>query len=511
MARTGRPKADLVLTDDEREQLVRWARRRKSSQALALRSRIVLECATGDANTVVAERLGVSRPTVGKWRSRFLEHRLDGLVDDPRPGRPATVTAEQVEDVVVATLESTPENATHWSRAKMAERTGLSASTIGRVWKAFGLKPHRTDGFKLSNDPLFVEKVYDIVGLYLDPPESAVVLSVDEKSQVQALSRSQPAFPMMPGMPEKRTHDYFRHGTTSLFAAMNVEDGTVIASTHRRHRATEFKKFLAKIDQNVPEHLDIHVVCDNYGTHKHPTVKTWLEKHPRFHMHFTPTYSSWINQVERLFAEVTRDLLQRSDHRSVQALEKVGCNRISVGLEHGNEEFRQKIVGKGFSNQRIIDAFKILDRYTIPVSINNIIGFPGETDKDFEDTMKLINDIGFDMSFSFVYSARPGTPASDLPDDTPMEVKKQRLSILQDRLNQNVMDISRKMVGSTQRILVTGLSKKDPGEYAGRTENNRIVNFRHENPEVVGHFIDVEIVEAYPNSLRGVPVSSELY
>lgn len=229
-----------------------------------------------------------------------MEHRLDGLVDDPRPGRPATVTAEQVEDVVVATLESTPDNATHWSRAKMAERTGLSKSTIGRVWKAFGLKPHRTDGFKLSNDPLFVEKVYDIVGLYLDPPESAVVLSVDEKSQVQALSRSQPAFPMMPGMPEKRTHDYFRHGTTSLFAAMNVEDGTVIASTHRRHRATEFKKFLTKIDQNVPGHLDIHVVCDNYGTHKHPTVKTWLAKHPRFHMHFTPTYSSWINQVEYL-------------------------------------------------------------------------------------------------------------------------------------------------------------------------------------------------------------------
>ncbi len=322
MARTGRPKAELILTDDEREQLVRWARRRKSSQALALRSRIVLGCATGDANTVVAERLGVSRPTVGKWRSRFVESRLDGLVDDPRPGRPATITAEQVEDVVVATLESTPVDATHWSRSKMAERTGLSKSTIGRIWKTFGLRPHRTDGFKLSNDPLFVEKVYDIVGLYLDPPQSAVVLSVDEKSQVQALSRSQPAFPMMPGMPEKRTHDYFRHGTTSLFAAMNVEDGTVIASTHRRHRAVEFKKFLVKIDHNVPEHLDVHVVCDNYGTHKHPTVNTWLDKHPRFHMHFTPTYSSWINQVERLFAEITRDLLQRSDHRSVQALEK---------------------------------------------------------------------------------------------------------------------------------------------------------------------------------------------
>ncbi len=322
MSRTGRPKALLELTDEERVQLQRWARRRKSSQALALRSRVVLACAEGVDNKTVAAGLGCAPATVGKWRSRFVEHRLDGLGDEPRPGRPATVTVEQVEDVVVATLESTPANATHWSRAKMAERTGLSKSTIGRVWKAFGLRPHRTDGFKLSNDPLFVEKVYDIVGLYLDPPESAVVLCVDEKSQVQALSRSQPALPMMPGMPEKRTHDYLRHGTTSLFAAMNVADGTVIASTHRRHRATEFKKFLTKIDAQVPADVDVHVICDNYGTHKHPTVKTWLGKHPRFHMHFTPTYSSWINQVERLFAEVTRDLLQRSDHRSVQALEK---------------------------------------------------------------------------------------------------------------------------------------------------------------------------------------------
>jgi transposase len=311
----------LVLDDAEREQLGRWARRHKSSQALALRSRIVLECAAGAANSVVAERLGVSRPTVGKWRSRFVESRLDGLADDPRPGRPASVSADQVEDVVVATLESTPANATHWSRAKMAERTGLSKSTIGRIWKAFGLKPHRADGFKLSNDPLFVEKVYDIVGLYLNPPESAVVLSVDEKSQVQALSRSQPAFPMMPGMPEKRTHDYARHGTTSLFAALNTADGTVIASTHRRHRAAEFKKFLIKIDKTVPDGLDIHIVADNYSTHKTPAVNTWLAAHPRFHMHFTPAYSSWLNQVERLFAEVTRDLLQRSGHHTVQALE----------------------------------------------------------------------------------------------------------------------------------------------------------------------------------------------
>ncbi len=312
----------LELSVEERDRLTRWARRAKSAQALALRSRIVLACADGLDNKAVAARLGCSAATVGKWRARFIECRLDGLADEPRPGRPASIAVDQVEDVVVATLESKPENATHWSRAKMAQRSGLSKSTIGRIWKAFGLKPHREEGFKLSNDPLFVEKVYDVVGLYVDPPESAVVLCVDEKSQVQALARSQPAFPMMPGMPEKRTHDYVRHGTTSLFAALNVADGTVISATHRRHRAVEFRKFLAKIDTQVPDGLDVHIVCDNYATHKSPTITAWLEKHPRFHMHFTPTYSSWINQVERLFAEVTRDLLQRSDHRSVQALEK---------------------------------------------------------------------------------------------------------------------------------------------------------------------------------------------
>ncbi len=231
-------------------------------------------------------------------------------------------TAEQVEDVVVATLESPPANATHWSRTSMAERAGLSKSTIGRIWKAFELQPHRSEDFKLSNDPLFVEKVYDIVGLYLDPPEAAVVLCVDEKSQIQALARSQPAFPMMPGMPEKRTHDYVRHGTTSLFAAFDTSDGTVITALHRRHRAIEFRKFLATIDAQVPDHLDIHLVCDNYGTHKAPAVQSWLARHPRFHMHYTPTYSSWINQVERWFAELTRQLIQRGDHRSVQALER---------------------------------------------------------------------------------------------------------------------------------------------------------------------------------------------
>jgi transposase len=321
MPRTGRPKAELKLSDDERDQLVRWSRRRKSAQGLALRSRIVLGCGDGEDNKRVAAQLGCSPATVGKWRRRFVEHRLDGLTDEDRPGRPPLISADQVEDVVVATLESTPKNATHWSRAKMAERTGLSKSTIGRIWRSFDLKPHRADGFKLSNDPLFIEKVYDIVGLYVNPPDAAVVLSVDEKSQVQALARSQPAFPMMPGMAEKRTHDYVRHGTTSLFAAFNTKDGSVISSMHRRHRAIEFKKFLAKIDDQVPDHLQVHLICDNYGTHKTPAITKWLAAHPRFHMHFTPTYSSWINQVERFFGFVTADLLQRSDHRSVHALE----------------------------------------------------------------------------------------------------------------------------------------------------------------------------------------------
>ncbi|MGK2854498.1 MAG: IS630 family transposase [Microbacteriaceae bacterium] len=321
MPRTGRPKTELILSDEEREQLLRWSRRAKSSQALALRSRIILGCGEGLDNKSVAERVHCSTNTVSKWRARFVADRLDGLVDEPRPGRPPTITAERVEEVVVATLESTPKNATHWSRAKMADRSGLSKSTIGRIWKAFELKPHREDGFKLSNDPQFVEKVYDVVGLYLNPPEAAVVYCVDEKSQVQALARSQPAFPMMPGMPEKRTHDYVRHGTTSLFAAFNTADGTVISSIHRRHRAIEFKKFLTKIDNEVPDGLEVHLVCDNYSTHKSPSIVKWLEAHPRFHMHFTPTYSSWINQVERFFAYVTADLLQRSDHRSVQALE----------------------------------------------------------------------------------------------------------------------------------------------------------------------------------------------
>jgi transposase len=321
MARTGRPKTELTLTEDERAQLVGWSRRAKSSQALALRSRIVLACADGADNKSVAAQLNCVEATVGKWRRRFVAERLHGLVDEPRPGRPPSISVEQVEAIVVATLEETPKNATHWSRASMAKRSGLSRTTIGRIWKAFELKPHRVDGFKLSSDPLFVEKVYDVVGLYLDPPESAVVLCVDEKSQVQALARTSPVLPMMPGMPERRTHDYVRHGVTSLFAAFNIADGTVISSIHRRHRAIEFRKFLAKIDAEVPDDLDVHLVCDNYGTHKTPAINAWLVKHPRFHMHFTPTSSSWINQVERWFGFITDELIRRGSHTSVQALE----------------------------------------------------------------------------------------------------------------------------------------------------------------------------------------------
>jgi len=321
MPKTGRPKAELVLTDEERETLTRLSRRAKSSQALALRCRIVLACAEGLSNLEVSQRLGVTRPTVGKWRSRFVRDRLDGSTDEPRPGRPPSITVDQIEDVVVSTLEQTPSNATHWSRASMAERSGLSRSTIGRIWRRFELKPHRADTFKLSTDPLFVDKLFDVVGLYFNPPDGAIVLCADEKSQIQALDRSRPVLPMMPGMPERRTHDYVRNGITTLFAAFDTATGEVISSVHRRHRAVEFKKFLTKIDKEVPEHLDIHLICDNYGTHKTPAIKAWLDRHPRFHMHFTPTGSSWVNQVERWFGFLDEQMIRRGAHKSVQALE----------------------------------------------------------------------------------------------------------------------------------------------------------------------------------------------
>jgi transposase len=321
MAGRGRPKAELTLSDEERLTLVRWSQRRKSAQALALRCRIVLLCADGMSNEDVAVRLGVSRPTVGKWRSRFVQRRLDGLVDEPRSGAPRTITDEQVEQVIVATLESTPRDATHWSRSAMTKHSGLSGSTVGRIWKAFGLKPHLSETFKLSTDPMFVEKVRDVVGLYLNPPERAIVLCVDEKSQVQALDRSAPVLPMMPGMPEKRTHDYVRNGVTSLFAALDMASGRVIGAIHRRHRSTEYRKFLIRIDKEVPADLDVHIICDNYATHKTDLIQRWLAAHPRFHVHFVPTSSSWLNMVERWFGELTTKLLQRGVHKSVQALE----------------------------------------------------------------------------------------------------------------------------------------------------------------------------------------------
>jgi transposase len=322
VARTGRPKAALVLSDDEREQLLRWSRRAKSAQSLALRSKIVLASAQGLDNTQVAANLAIVPATVSKWRRRFVAKRLDGLLDEPRPGAPRTIADEQIEAVIVATLERTPKDATHWSRASMAAETGLSRSTIGRIWKEFRLKPHLADTFKLSSDPLFIEKVRDVVGLYLDPPERALVLCVDEKSGIQALDRSAPVLPMMPGMPERRTHDYVRAGTTTLFAALDVASGQVIGSLHRRRRAVEFKKFLAKIDTEVPTGLDVHLICDNLSTHKTPAVMRWLDAHPRFHLHFTPTSSSWLNQVERWFGLLTDKQLRRGVHKTLPALEK---------------------------------------------------------------------------------------------------------------------------------------------------------------------------------------------
>lgn len=313
----------LSVTTEEREALERWLRRPKTAQALAARARIILACADSDADdTALAKRLQVSRLTVGKWRRRFAARRLDGLLDEPRPGAPRKISDADVERVITHTLEKKPRDATHWSTRSMAEAVGMSQSAISRIWRAFALQPHRTDTFKLSKDPLFIEKVRDIVGLYMAPPDRAVVLCVDEKSQIQALDRTQPLLPMGPGMVERHTHDYVRHGTTSLFAALDTRTGKVIGETHRRHRATEFKHFLNTIDAVVPPNLEVHLVLDNLSTHKTPAIRRWLIKRPRFHLHFTPTSASWLNMVERWFSALTEKQLRRGTHRSTQALEE---------------------------------------------------------------------------------------------------------------------------------------------------------------------------------------------
>jgi transposase len=308
------------LTDGERAQLVAWSRRSKSANALAMRSRIVLAAADGLSNTAIADKFDIDIGSARKWRTRFVADRLDGLLDEPRPGRPRTVSDEQVEAVITATLETTPKNATHWSTRSLAKELGMSQSAVSRIWRAFGLAPHKQDSWKLSADPLFVEKVRDVVGLYLNPPERALVLCVDEKTQIQALNRTAPVFPMLPGTPARASHDYVRHGTSSLYAALDLTTGKVIGALHSRHRAQEFLAFLKKIDAAVPAALDAHLVLDNASTHKTPAMKRWLAAHPRFVLHFTPTSASWLNLVERWFAELTTKKLRRGTHTSVRQL-----------------------------------------------------------------------------------------------------------------------------------------------------------------------------------------------
>lgn len=322
MARSGRPqKVTLTLTELERAALLRLVARARSARQLAFRARIILRCADGGSDLEVAAALRANRNTVGKWRTRFVAERLDGLHDEPRPGAPRKIGDDQIEAIITKTLESTPKGRTHWSTRSMAKNAGMSHSTIGRMWRAFGLQPHRTESFRLSQDPLLVEKVRDIVGLYMHPPENAVVLCVDEKSQIQALERAQPVLPMDIGQPERRTHDYIRHGTTDLFAALDVATGKVIGKCHAQHRAREFKMFLKAIDDQVPRNLAVHVVLDNLSTHKTPEIKRWLLQHPRFHMHFTPTHGSWLNLVERFFGLVTEHALRRGSHTSTRDLQ----------------------------------------------------------------------------------------------------------------------------------------------------------------------------------------------
>jgi len=331
--RTGRPKKPLTLTEDERRTLEQWARRPTTAQRLAVRSRVVLACADGLPNRTVAAHVHVSTNSVGKWRERFRVRRLEGLVDEPRPGAPRSVTDDMVVDLITRTLEGPPAHATQWSTRSMAETVEFSKATISRIWQTFGLQTHRVDTFKLSADPQFVEKVRDIVGLYLNPPDHALVLCLDEKSQVQALDRTRPLLPMRPGLPAQQTHDYIRHGTTSLFAALNVATGRVIGECHQRHRHQEFLKFLKRLDAQLPPTGDVHIIMDNYGTHKVPKVIRWFLRHPRYHLHFTPTSASWMNQVERFFAKITTQRIRRGTFENVRALETA----IERYLTHHND------------------------------------------------------------------------------------------------------------------------------------------------------------------------------
>jgi transposase len=332
----GRQLAPLALSDEERSELRALAARRKTAQALALRARIVLACAEGQQNKEVAASLDLDDVTVGKWRRRFVERRMDGLHDEPRCGAPRTIDDARIETVIVKTLESLPADATHWSSRGMAKASGVSVSSVQRIWRAFGLQPHRMETFKLSTDPDFVAKVRDVVGLYVSPPEHALVLCVDEKSQIQALDRSQPMLPMRPGQPARRSHDYTRHGTTSLFAALDIATGQVIGKCYGRHRAAEFRKFLDEIEAAVPDNLDVHLVMDNYATHKTPLIRKWLAKRPRWHVHLTPTSASWLNQVERFFGLLTDKKIRRGIYRSVAALKR----DIDSFIRHHNADPR---------------------------------------------------------------------------------------------------------------------------------------------------------------------------
>jgi transposase len=364
MARRGRPTTAITVSAEDRTTLERWCRRRKTNAGLARRSRIVLLAADGLSNREIAERVGCHPNTAALWRRRFAARGPEGVVDEPRPGRPRVIGDDKVEEIVLATLGEEPPNGdTHWSNRTMARRSGVSREAVGRIWRAFGLKPHLTETFKLSTDPQFIEKVRDIVGLYLDPPTNAVVLCADEKSQMQALDRTAPVLRLQTGgTPERRTHDYLRHGITSLFAALNVATGLIISSLHRRHRHQEFLKFLKKIDTAVPAELDVHLIVDNYATHSTPAVHRWLVRHPRFHLHFTPTSGSWLNLVERWFAELTTKKLTRSTHHSVQALEA----DVRHWIEHWNEDPRPFVWTK--------TADEILDNLAAYCTQTNVSG-----------------------------------------------------------------------------------------------------------------------------------------